>query len=125
MNNNGRQIFVPPLLSEVKSFIEENNLNVDANYWYEYYQDRKWLINGKQIQNWKGLVMNWHKTQFDDKTDENKIKTDRFGQKYDDNGNLYYEEQTDLEALCLSLFGKEKGKTIWEEVKKERKKYEH
>ena len=71
MNNNGRQIFVPPLLSEVKSFIEENNLNVDANYWYEYYQDRKWLINGKQIQNWKGLVMNWHKTQFDDKTDEN------------------------------------------------------
>ena len=117
MNNNGRQIFVPPLLSEVKSFIEENNLNVDANYWYEYYQDRKWLINGKQIQNWKGLVMNWHKTQFNNKADENKITT-AYGEVIENEQIIY--EETNLEALCLSLFGKEKGKIIWEEVKRER-----
>jgi hypothetical protein len=116
MNNNGRQAFTPPLISEVKKFIEENNLNVDGNYWYEYYQDRKWLVNGKPIKNWKGLVINWHKTQLDDKADENRIVTP-FGETVE-NGQIDYEE-TDLHAVYLSLFGKKKGQYLYDRFQKE------
>jgi len=119
MNNNDRQAFTPPLLSEVKNFIEENNLNVDGNYWYEYYQDRKWLIKGTCMKNWKVNLKRWSKTQIKDvrqKPDEGKIVTP-FGETVE-NGQIDYEE-TDLHAVYLSLFGKKKGQYLYDRFQKE------
>ncbi|MGI6607542.1 MAG: hypothetical protein ACOX1F_00985 [Erysipelotrichaceae bacterium] len=112
-SNIGQLALKPPLLSEVISFVEVNNLNVDPIYWYCYYQDRNWLIENKPIKNWKGLLKKWDKTQLKDVRRKNKtskvngITITRFGEKIDENGNLIYDETgQDYETLRKKLFEK-------------------
>lgn len=116
MNQNKQNTTIPSL-DEVKNFVKQNDLNVDYGKFYSYYNSRYWS-KGKQLsKDWKELIKKWHKTQYTNARE----KTTAFKEVIKDGEQIVYKEETDLEALCLSLFGKERGKTIWEEIKRREK----
>jgi hypothetical protein len=48
-------------LIELKEYIESNNLKVDAQTFYDYYDSSDWIkSNGMPVVNWKGTVRTWH-----------------------------------------------------------------
>lgn len=52
-----------PSFSEVKQFVHTENLNVDAKKFFDYYEERKWQIADKPIDDWKSLLKTWSKNE--------------------------------------------------------------
>ena len=54
--------FVPPSYEEVKAYIDEKRLNVDAQKFYDYYEAGDWHDgNGKAVKSWKQKCLTWDK----------------------------------------------------------------
>ena len=49
-------------LERINNFIIEKGLNCDVQEFYDYYSERNWEIGGKKIDNWKGLLVSWDKS---------------------------------------------------------------
>ena len=51
-------------IEEVRKYVEENNLNIDADYFFKYYETAEWKDNkGKPIRNWKLKALNWSRRE--------------------------------------------------------------
>lgn len=79
--------FVVPSLEEVKKYITESNLNVDAEFFYDYYQSRGWKL-GKDIDmdDWKATVRNWNRKST---KEESEPKSDGSMDKYEFVFNIF------------------------------------
>ena len=54
--------FVPPSYEEVKAYIDEKRLNVDAKKFFDYYEAGDWHDgNGKAVKSWKQKCLTWDK----------------------------------------------------------------
>ena len=54
--------FTPPTLEEVKAYISEKELAVDAQRFFDYYEAGKWHDgSGKPVKNWKQKCITWDK----------------------------------------------------------------
>lgn len=53
--------FIPPTLDEVKNYVQEKSLKVNAEHFYDYFTEGKWKdSNGKQVKNWKQKILTWN-----------------------------------------------------------------
>lgn len=51
-------------IEEVRKYVQENNLNIDADYFFKYYETAEWKDNkGKPIRNWKLKALNWSRRE--------------------------------------------------------------
>jgi hypothetical protein len=59
-----------PTLNEIKEYIKNENLTVEAEKFYTFYQSRKW----EGVENWRLALLRWEKRQFkpEEKTFEKK-----------------------------------------------------
>lgn len=48
-----------PTLAEIKSFIKDNDLIVDAERFYNHYSQNGWKVGSKKIDDWKAVLMKW------------------------------------------------------------------
>ena len=48
-----------PSLEEVMSFSQEAGLNVDVQYFYNYYEANGWYIGKRPIRDWKAALKAW------------------------------------------------------------------
>ena len=54
--------FVPPSYEEIKAYIDEKRLNVDAQKFFAYYEAGDWHDgNGKAVKSWKQKCLTWDK----------------------------------------------------------------
>ena len=54
-------------IEEVRKYVEENNLSIDADYFFKYYETAEWKdANGKPIKNWKLKALNWNRRETND-----------------------------------------------------------
>ena len=54
--------FIPPTLEEIKSYISEKGLKVDAKQFYDYFEEGKWIDSkGNKVRNWKQKLLTWNK----------------------------------------------------------------
>jgi len=52
-----KEQFAPPSVGEIEVFVDENNLRVDAQDFWDFYETRGWVLsNGKKMANWKSAV---------------------------------------------------------------------
>ncbi len=64
--NNKRVVFVKPTVKEIADFCKENNINIDPDYFYDYYESNGWKVGGKStMKDWKATVRNWGRRQGD------------------------------------------------------------
>jgi len=56
-----KNIYITPTIEEVREYISANNLVIDADYFFDYYEDAKWKDKGgDSVRNWKLKARSWH-----------------------------------------------------------------
>lgn len=61
-----KNVFIPPTLEEVQTYITEMDYQVDAKYFYNYYTNTGWVKNnGNSVENWKNTIGTWHKKEIE------------------------------------------------------------
>lgn len=58
--NNRVNKFTPPSLEEIKQYIEEKDINVDAKKFFDYFEVSNWIDSkGNKVKNWKQKILTW------------------------------------------------------------------
>lgn len=52
---------IPPDLESVREYVNDKNLDVNADEFFSYYNDCNWEANGERIRNWMSLLQSWAK----------------------------------------------------------------
>lgn len=82
-----RKRFVPPTLDEVKAYCKERNNDVDAQKFFDYYEQGGWKDSkGNPVKNWKQKLITWENKQ--PKTEKPKSNTMHFS---NERTNIDYE----------------------------------
>ena len=74
--------FVPPSVDEVKLFIKENHLDVDAETFVNFYEAHGWLMGKVPICNWQATVKLWQKRALNNKDNEGSEQHKREDENY-------------------------------------------
>ncbi len=57
--------FVKPTVTEIKEYAAKNNLTLDAELFFDYYESKGWRIGSAAMKDWKATVRNWVRRSFD------------------------------------------------------------
>ena len=69
--------FIKPSLEEINNFILENNLKVNAEHFYDYYESNGWKVGKNSMKDWKATLRNWNRNNFNEKSkSSNKTKNE-------------------------------------------------
>jgi len=52
--------FAPPSLLEIKNFIIENHLSIDADSFVNFYESKNWMVGKNKMKDWKASARGWH-----------------------------------------------------------------
>jgi hypothetical protein len=55
-----REEFTSPTLEEVKAYVVDQKLTVDAQLWHSFYSSNGWTVGGSPMRDWKGSLLSWH-----------------------------------------------------------------
>ena len=69
--NNKHKRVQTPTLEQVEAYIEEKQLSVDANKFFEYFEAGDWTdSNGNKVKNWKQKLLTWNNHSKKDDSEE-------------------------------------------------------
>ena len=58
--DNKKKDFIPPTLDEIKEYCLSRKNNIDAQYFFDYFNASEWVdSNGKPVKNWKQKIITW------------------------------------------------------------------
>ena len=60
-----RKIFVKPTPTEIQTYVDEHNLHVDVNRFFDYYEGNGWKVGKNPMKDWKATARNWSRNNFD------------------------------------------------------------
>ncbi|NCC98336.1 MAG: hypothetical protein EOL95_01355 [Bacteroidia bacterium] len=55
--------FVVPTVEEIKKYATTENLTIDPNHFFNFYQAKGWLIGKNKMKDWKAAARNWNRTE--------------------------------------------------------------
>lgn len=53
--------FKKPNLDEIIKYIREENLRVDENVFFDYYESNGWVVGKNKMKDWKATLRNWNR----------------------------------------------------------------
>ena len=53
--------FVPPKVEEVRRYVDELKLELDAEEFVDFYESRGWCVGNSKIKNWQAMAKLWHR----------------------------------------------------------------
>lgn len=53
--------FVKPTVSEIEDYCKQKGYEIDAEYFYSYYESKGWLVGKAPMKNWKAALGTWVK----------------------------------------------------------------
>ena len=60
-DNKNKKEFVPPTLDEVKKYVSDRELKVDAKQFYNYFTEGNWIDSkGNKVKSWKQKILTWN-----------------------------------------------------------------
>ena len=86
-----RKVFVKPTLIEIQSYVDEHNLQIDHERFFDYYEGNGWKVGKNPMKDWKATARNWSRRNEDNGgeynqrtrvTTTNKPKTDEYADLY-------------------------------------------
>ena len=63
--------FLKPSVEELNNYCLEQNLNVDCEYFYDYYESNGWKVSKSPMKDWKATLRNWHRRNSKERKDVN------------------------------------------------------
>lgn len=56
-----KKSFIPPTLNEIKKYVQEKQLEVDAEQFYNYFTEGNWIDSkGNHVKSWKQKILTWN-----------------------------------------------------------------
>jgi len=83
-DSNKKEIFVKPLIFDIKSYCIERKNNVDCETFYDFYESKGWQIGKEKMKSWKACIRTWEK--------RNKTKTNDRTVSHRHEGNVDYSD---------------------------------
>ena len=74
-----KNIFTPPNFNDILEFCMQNDLDLDANKFINFYESKGWLVGKTKMKNWQAAVRNWatpkqpKEKRYEDMTDGEQI----------------------------------------------------
>lgn len=88
--NKKEKEFVPPTLEEIKDYVLEKKLKVDAKQFYDYFTEGKWIDSkGNKVKSWKQKILTWNGYSMPNKKEE-KTGFKNYEQRDYSNLNSFY-----------------------------------
>lgn len=70
--NRKEKNFIPPSLEDIKKYVAEKQLKVNAEYFYNYFTEGNWIDSkGNKVKNWKQKILIWNGFSNKDKKEKN------------------------------------------------------
>ena len=69
-----KKVFKKPTIEEIQKYCSDRNNNVDANYFYDFYESKGWMIGKNKMKDWKSAVRTWERNNKEVKTKSKKDK---------------------------------------------------
>jgi hypothetical protein len=75
-----KNIFIPPNFNDILEFCMQNDLDLDANKFINFYESKGWLVGKNKMKNWQAAVRNWatpkqpKEKRYEDMTDGEQIE---------------------------------------------------
>lgn len=69
--------FVKPTVEQIQGYCDERNNGIDAQYFYDYYEARGWLVGKAHMKDWKATVRTWERNGQSSAKANQKVDTTR------------------------------------------------
>lgn len=53
--------FIKPTIEEVKEYCSQNDLRIDCERFYDYYESNDWHVGKNKMKDWKATARNWNR----------------------------------------------------------------
>ena len=60
IKERGKKVFSKPTIQEIADYCKENNYQVDAEYFFNYYESIGWKVGNHPMKSWRSAAKNWH-----------------------------------------------------------------
>ena len=67
---------IPPTLQMISEYIQENDYNVDAEAFMDYYNSKGWMVGRNKMKDWQASVRNWSRNEYGKKPKKPKHDSD-------------------------------------------------
>lgn len=85
-----RKTFTPPTLDEIKKYVNEKSLKVDAEQFYNYFTEGNWIDSkGNPVKSWKQKILTWNGYSTPQKADKKQSYQHYEQNKVDNLESLY------------------------------------
>lgn len=75
-------IFSPPALEDVRSYILKMGYSVDAERFFDFYESKGWMVGKNKMKNWQAAVRTWTRLDSQRPPDIGVVLTDNSPDKY-------------------------------------------
>ena len=55
----GRGTFVPPTITDIVTYANQNGLQIDADRFWNYYESNGWMVGKNKMRSWQATLRNW------------------------------------------------------------------
>ena len=70
-------IFIKPTIPELTDYIKTKNLKIDAEYFFDFYESKGWVVGKNKMKDWKAAVRNWERRRRDTAPEERSARMAR------------------------------------------------
>ena len=88
--------FIKPTIEEIKEYCGQNDLRIDCERFYDYYESNDWHVGKNKMKDWKATARNWNRNNYSNKKNASNSSI------YTDNNKTYEDDwfNDDLSDLC-------------------------
>jgi hypothetical protein len=54
--------FSIPTIEQIKEYCNDRKNTIDAEYFYNFYESKGWMVGKNKMKNWKSCVITWEKS---------------------------------------------------------------
>lgn len=63
--------FIKPSVDEIKEYCSQNDLNIDCERFYDYYESNDWHVGKNKMKDWKATARNWNRNNYSNSNNKN------------------------------------------------------
>ncbi len=56
-----KDTFIKPSISDILAYLQENNIKIDGEKFFNFYESKGWMIGKNKMKDWKACVRTWIK----------------------------------------------------------------
>ena len=54
-----KKVFTKPTIEELRNYCREQNLSIDCEYFFDYYESNGWKVSNSPMKDWQATIRNW------------------------------------------------------------------